>query len=215
MPAVASCSSICFALVLYGFLDIWEMTEISKEILLDQSPPAFCSTSRGFSLPELLSTPQPGITQHVWHLSAFLLQPPTRWWRLTENCWSVLLWNFILYSFLSSYLFILQAVRATHLASRGKAGRFTVVLSFPQSSFHFMELFSKGALSLAVTVSADSSWQQPSSSCLTIHLVAVRLSLIFIDLSAQDLNMYHLPWKYWLQGLRALEQVQNSTDETK
>lgn len=77
--------------------------------------------------------------------------------------------------------------------SRGKAGRFTVVLSFQQSSFHFMELFSKGTLSLAVIVSADDSWQKLSSSCSTIQLLAIRLLNIFIDLSAQDLNMYHLP----------------------
>lgn len=68
---------------------------------------------------------------------------------------SVLLWNFILYKFLNSYLFILQAVKAMALASQEeKQGG----LQFWLSSFHFMELFSKGALSFAVIASADNSW---------------------------------------------------------
>lgn len=67
-------------------------------------------------------------------------------------------------------------------------------LQFRLSSFHFMELFSKGALSFAVIASADNSWQKLSSSCLTVQLLAVSLLYIFVDLSAQDLNMYHLSW---------------------
>lgn len=59
-----------------------------------------------------------------------------------------------------------------------------MVLSFQQSSFHLMRLFSKGALVLAVIVSTDNSLQNLSSLCLTIQLLAIRLLHIFIDLSA-------------------------------
>lgn len=55
-----------------------------------------------------------------------------------------------------------------------------MVLSFQQSLFRFMELFTKGSLFLAVIVSADSSWQNLSSLCLTIQLLECKKAVTYL-----------------------------------
>lgn len=91
--------------------------------------------------------------------------------------------------------------------------KFTAILSFWQSSLHFMELLSKGALSFAVTASADNSWEKLSSLCLTIQLHTISLLYIFVELGAQGLNTYYLHGKKLASV--TWEQRENSTAETK
>lgn len=76
-----------------------------------------------------------------------------------------------------------------------------------------MELLFKGALSFAITASADNSWQKLSSSCLTIQLHTISLLYISVELSARGLNTYYLHGKKLAPVI--WEQRENSTAETK